>query len=224
MHMRRIFSIFFLLALAALPGAAQQIFLFQDFVPGSVFVGGSARPQNVSLNIDALGQRIYYLQGETLMELTQLHRLDSLQAGGHTFVMKNGFLCERLALPRGTVFVNWKFNKVNMGSAGALGITTQNKVEVLWTNPNGAPAQGEGHYSSTGAFSPEVWQRESENTYLFSLGGTDYRIRNFRDIRKAFPDKAPAVKRYMKENRLRMDNAQGALKIILFLRSDEWPE
>ena len=106
--------------LMVLPGAGQQrqIYLFPDFRQGAIFVGGAHRPRNVTMNIDALGQRIYYYEGQTLMELTQLHRLDSIKISGHTFVLNGKLLCERLALQRETVLVNWKFNKVNMGAAG----------------------------------------------------------------------------------------------------------
>lgn len=212
------FSLFLLLSVSAF-SQQRQIYLFPDFQQGAIYVNGSHRPQNVTMNIDALEQRIYYLQGGTLMELTQLYRLDSLKISGHTFVMKNDLLCERLALQNDTLLVNWKFNKVNMGAAGAMGITTQNNVEVLWTNPNMEPVQGEGHYSSTGAFSPEIWQSRSDNTYFFRVDGQEYRVRRAKDLYKAFPAQSADLKAFMKEHHYRMENAQQALQIISYLQS-----
>jgi len=218
--MKRLYLVLALWVSVALAGAAQQrqIYLFPDYQQGAIYVNGFHRPQQVSLNIDALGQRIYYFQGQTLMELTQLHRMDSLLVGGHTFVMHDGLLCERLALQKDTILVNWRFNKVNMGSAGAMGITTQNRVEVLWTNPNMDQPQGEGHYSSTGAFSPEIWQSRSANTYFFFVGGREWKARRLKDLYKAFPDQAAALKSFAKEHRYRMENAQQALQIITYLQ------
>lgn len=219
--MKPFFSVLFLLAWISLPGWGQQhqIYLFPDFREGSIYVNGAHRPQQVKMNIDALGQRIYYFQGETLMELTQLYRLDSLKISGHTFVMKDDLLCERLALQNDTLLVNWKFNRVNMGAAGAMGITTQNNVEVLWSNPNMAPVQGEGHYSSTGAFSPEIWQSRSSNTYFFRVNGKEYQARQVKDLYKAFPAQSARLKAFVRGHHYRMENAQQALQIISYLQS-----
>lgn len=211
----------FLFMLMVLPGAGQQrqIYLFPDFRQGAIFVGGAHRPRNVTMNIDALGQRIYYYEGQTLMELTQLHRLDSIKISGHTFVMNGKLLCERLTLQRETVLVNWKFNKVNMGAAGAMGITTQNNVEVLWSNPNLEPIQGEGHYSSSGAFSPEIWQSRSDNTYFFRVNGKEYQARRLKDLYRAFPAQSATLKAFVKEHHYKMENAQQALQIIAHLQN-----
>ena len=209
----------FLFMLMVLPGAAQQrqIYLFPDFPSGSIYVNGVHRPRQVKMNIDALGQRIYYFQGDVLMELTQLYRLDSIKVSGHTFVRKQGLLCERLALQKDTVFVNWKFKRVHMGSAGALGVTTHSNVQTLWNNPDVEVTSGEGHYSGTGALSPEIWQSRSENTYFFSFGGKEYQVRGLKDLYRAFPAESVALKAFVKEHRYKMENAQQALQIITYL-------
>lgn len=214
--MKRLFAAFAVLV-AALSASAQQkqpVYLFPDYQEGEFFLGGSHRPQRARLNIDALGQRVFYFQGETLMELTQLHRLDSIRVGGHTFVVKDALLCEQVTVEGNPVWVNWKFDKVHKGSTGAMGITTQNNVEVLWTNPNDEPSAGEGRYGSTGAFSPEVWENRSNNTYFFALDGKEYRVRRVKDLYRAFPEQAPALKAFVKENRYSMNNAQQALRIL----------
>lgn len=217
--MKRIFStlILFVLLSSTLTAQQQPIYLFSDFQPGDVYMNGSHRPRRAELNIDALGQKIYFLQGETLMELTQLHQMDSLQIAGHTFVMHGGLLCERLAWQEDTVYVNWKFNKVNMGATGAMGLTTQNTVEVLWSNPNNDPATGEGRYSSSGAFTPENWQKKSNNTYFFSIDGQEYKATRLKDLYKSFPQYTEPLKAYVKEHHYSMDNAQQAIQILSHL-------
>ena len=217
--MKRFLSFFLLLSAICVSAAAQQrqIYLFPDFPSGSIYVNGVHRPQQVKMNIDALGQRIYYFQGDVLMELTQLYRLDSIKVSGHTFVRKQGLLCERLALQKDTVFVNWKFKRVHMGSAGALGVATHSNVQTLWNNPDVEVTSGEGHYSGTGALSPEIWQSRSENSYFFSVGGKEYQVRGLKDLYKAFPDESVALKAFVKEHRYKMENAQQALQIITYL-------
>ncbi len=219
--MKYLFSILCLGFLMSFSGVAQQrqVYLFPDFPDGSIYVSGIRKPQQVKMNIDALGQRIYYFQGDVLMVLTQLYRLDSIKVSGHTFVPKQGLLCERLSLQKDTVFVNWKFKKVNMGSVGAMGIATQNNVQTLWNNPDSDVAASDGHYSATGALSPEIWQSRSENTYFFSVDGVEYQVRRLKDLYKAFPARSAALKAYVKERRYKMENAQQALQIISYLQA-----
>lgn len=199
--------------------AQQPVFLFPDFQPGTLSFQGFERKEQLLLNIDAMGQRIFYLQGETLMELTNMYQIDTLQVGGQRFVMKEGLLCEQLAWPGDTVYINWKFKNVNKGSKGALGATTQNKVDVLWTSLTpGEPVKGEGLFAQRGDYVQEVWQRKGNNTYFFSIGGVAYKAQRLKDLYKAFPDKAPELKAYVKEKKYSMENAQQALQIITYLK------
>ena len=194
--MKRFLSVLFVSVLLLTPLAAQQrFFLFPEFVPGEISFKGFTRPDRVVMNIDALGQKIFYLQGETLMELTNVSMIDSLRVDGKKFVMKEGLLSEELAWPGDTVYVNWKFKNVNKGSKGALGATTQAKVEVLqsydFTPATPFPVADWHRYSMDedgSSSSVEVWQRKGDNTYFFTLDGKQYKVKRLKDLYNAFPD------------------------------------
>ena len=218
--MKLTLSALFVSLFSALSLMAQQpVFLFPEFQPGTLSFQGFERKEHLLLNIDAMGQRIYYLQGETLMELTNMYQMDTLLVNGKRFVMKEGLLCEQLAWPGDTVYVNWKFKNVNKGTKGALGSTTHNKVDVLWTSvAPGEPVQGEGVYAQRGDYMLEVWQRKGNNTYIFSIDGVQYKAQRLGDLYKAFPDKAPELKAYVKEKKYTLENAQQALQVISYLK------
>ena len=225
--MKRFLSVLFALVLAGSAMSAQQrFFLFSEFQPGTISFKGFERPEQVVMNIDAMGQKIFYLQGETLMELTNPQMIDTLKINGKKFVMKDGLLCEQMAWTSDTVYVNWKFKNVNKGSKGALGATTQAKVEVLhsfeFTPATPFPVTDWHLYSTDGDGAPgsvEVWQRKNDNTYFFTLDGTQYKAKRLKDLYKAFPDKADALKAYVKEKKYTMENAQQALTVIAYLKS-----
>ena len=213
----------FVLALSA-ARAQQRLYLFSEFHPGTLSFKGYSKPETVLMNIDALGQKIFYYQGETLMELTNASMIDSLRINGKHFQMKEELLCERLAWAQDTVYVNWKFKKVNKGSKGALGATTQAKVEVLhsyeFTPATPFPVTDWHLYSEDGdGASVEVWTRKNDNTYFFTVAGTEYRVKRLKDLYNAFPQQAPALKAYVKEHRYTMENAQEALSVISRLNS-----
>lgn len=217
--MKRILSTLLLWALLALPLAAQQpLYLFPEFMSGVLHFSGF-NPEKVPVNIDAVGQRILYQKGESVMELTNAYSLQSLEVNGKTFVMKNGLLCEQLAWQQDTIYVNWRFKKVNMGSVGAMGATTQNKVDVLWTNSvAGTPVEGEGRYYAMGEHANEVWERKNDNTYFFTVNGTEYKAKRVNDLYKAFPQQKAELKAYVKQKKYSMDNAQQALSVIMYLK------
>ena len=193
--MKRFYTVFLLLALTALSaGAQQRLYLFPEFKSGEISFKGFSRPERVAMNIDALGQKIYYLQGETLMELTNAAMIDSIKVSGSTFVMKEGLLCERMAWQNDTVYVNWKLKKVNKGSKGALGAVTQAKVEVLhsyeFTPATPFPVSDWHLYSEDGDGSGvEVWQRKNDNTYFFYADGAEYKAKRLKDLYTAFPSR-----------------------------------
>lgn len=224
--MKRFLSLLFAVALAVLPLAAQQRFyLFSEYQPGTISFKGFSRPEQVVMNIDALNQKVFYFQGETLMELTNPGMIDTLRLGGKKFVMKDGLLCEQMAWPSDTLYVNWKFKNVNKGSKGALGFTTQAKVEVLhsyeFSPATPFPVTDWHLYSEDGdsTGSVEVWQRKNDNTYFFSIDGVEYKAKRLKDLYNAFPEKAPALKAYVKEKKYTMENAQQALTVIAYLKT-----
>ena len=223
--MRRLFAIVLLTALTGLSALAQQrYYLFSEFKPGEISFKGFSRPERVLMNIDAMGQRIFYFQGETLMELTNAAMIDTLKVNGLKFVVKDGLLCEQMAWQNDTVYVNWKFKRVNKGSKGALGFTTQAKVEVLhsfeFTPATPFPVTDWHLYSEDGdGGSVEVWQRKNDNTYFFFADGKEYKAKRLKDLYAAFPQQTPALKAYVKEKKYTMENAQQALTVIAYLKS-----
>ena len=194
--------------------AQREVFLFPDFQKAHIVFYNNAT-SDVELNIDTYNQVIYYIQGEQLMQMTNMQSIGNLTVGDRRFVIHDGLLCEAVDVNGRPVLVNWKFKNVNKGSKGALGATTQNKVEVLWTNLEaGTVVPGEGRAAQQGDYVLEVWQMKSDNTYFISVDGRDYRVKKLKDLYKAFPDVAPQLKAFAKENHLLMTSAEDSFKIF----------
>jgi hypothetical protein len=210
--MKRLITVLIALWGIVFPASAQSqkqdSFLFPEFVMGHlVFSNGSTA--DVEMDFDTIRQTLYYIRGNDVMELTNLQDVRSLTVGERTFVMHNGLLCEVYDLKGEKVLVNWKFRNVNKGSKGALGATTQNRVDVLWTAGSHATAD-----DRTGEHSLDIWQIRCENTYFITVDGKDYQVRKLKDLYKAFPAVAPELKAYAKENKLLMTSAEDSFKIF----------
>lgn len=194
---------------ASLAAHAQRTaFLFPDFVKGHL-VFANQSTADVDLNFDTQSQNLYYLRGKDVMELTNLHEVRTLTVGERNFVLHDGVLCEVVDMDGHKILVNWKFRNVVKGSKGALGSTTQNRVDVLWTAGSHATAD-----DRTGEHALDIWSIRCENTYFITVGGQYYKARKLADLYKAFPDQAPALKAYAKENKLLMTSAEDSFKIF----------
>lgn len=198
--------------------AQQRFYLFEDFVKSRIdFTDRSTAL--VSLNFDALGQKLFYYDGDVLMEMTNMNMIRTLVAGERVFVMKDGRLCEVLDHATGPVLVNWKFKNVNTGNKGALGATTQAKVELLsgyqWDGPYATTYWGK--YKEQGLYSQEVWKKKNDNTYYITIKGQEYKVKLLKDLYKAFPEHAAELKAFAKANKLMMVNAEDAFKVFDYL-------
>ena len=218
--MKRIFPLIVgFLALCLSSSAQQRAFLFPDFVDGNVRFIGNTRVEKLKLNFDMISQKVLYLDGETLMEITNMPMIQTIVTEDRSFIMRQGMLCEIKGNDDFQVLVNWKVKKVNVGSKGALGATTQAKVEVLRSY------EFDTAYTITDFRKPteqdihslEVWRQKNENTYFVSIGGEEHKIQYLKDLYKEYPAQAKKLKAYAKENKLTMVNAEDAFKMFEYL-------
>ena len=198
--------------------AQRPIYLLPESVKGHmVFANGSTA--DVYWNFDTCYQKIYFLQGKNIMEMTNMESLVSLTSEDRKFVMHDGRLCEVIDRDGEQTLVNWKFRKVNKGSIGAMGATTQNKVEVLWSHlDEDEYVEGGINAFQQGEHAREVWTERSDNTYYFEVDGVFCGAKRLKDLYKAFPEAAPQLKAFVKQNKLTMENADNALKVLHELR------
>ena len=210
-----------LTALLATANGQQRMYLFPDFVDAKVRFVGNPRIEDLHLNFDMLSQKLLYIDGETLMEITNMEMIQNLVTEDRRFIMRDGLFCEVKDNDNIQILVNWRVKKVNVGSKGALGATTQAKVEALrsyefdtaytvtdWRKP-----------TEQSAHALEVWRQKNENTYFVNMGDGDHKIKYLKDLYKAYPAQAKELKVYAKANDLTMINAEDAFRMFNYLHS-----
>lgn len=213
--MKRSIWLVLLLALVCAGAHAQEpIYLFPDFTQATfklkTHIKTSAR-----INIDAKYQKIFFLQGDDVMEMTNGPLIDTLYVDGRKFVWRNDCLCEYVQRDYGDIYINWKLRDTPSGKIGAMGTVTQQKVEVMQV----PGLNSEYSYTSTGHFSDktDVWTVKNENTYFWVMDGFEYRIRRPSDLYRYFYKKEDAIKQFMRHNNLTMKSAEEAEMIFKFI-------
>ena len=214
-------SLIGLFALALAATAQQRMYLFPDFTDANVRFVGSPRIEKLHLNFDMLAQKILYIENDTLMEIVNMGMIQSLVTEDRKFILRDGMLCEIKGDDDFQVLVNWRIKKVNVGNKGALGATTQAKVEVLRSYEFDTAYTITDFRKPTeqGAHSLEVWRQKNENTYFITLGGEEHKVKYLKDLYKAYPAQAEDLKAYAKENKLTLQNAEDAFKMFGFLKT-----
>jgi len=213
--MKKIFSLATVLLLACSAAFAQKaIFLFDDFTDATIMLKGGSVAK-VKFNFDTDGQKIYYMQRDVMMEMTNCHLIDTVKVGERRFVWKDSRLCERYLVQGQEVFINWHATESFVGKEGAMGLTTQGKAETYYVPGLNSKYSLEtrGKYEDE----TEVWKTKNNNTYYFSLQGQDCKVRRPKEIYKLFPQYEEELRDFIRKNNLLMTNAQQAVAIIDYL-------
>ena len=229
------FILFVALAVSTVLTASAQgerIFLFDNFAKGLIkFKSGAV---NVSMmNYDANNGKMYFMQGETLMELAYPQTVDSIKFGEREFVGRNGDFVEQYTLKHGRVRILWRIHKVHEGYVGAYGQVSQvgaSKIQLQGNfgmgglagagggmyngsfGTNQADGNGEGHKF-------DIWKMKNANVYIFEKNGKEYDVSSLKQLYKKFPDKKQQLQDFAKEHQLDMMSADKAVVLIDYLLS-----
>lgn len=232
MKAKRIILLLALITSAVITASAQtgRIFLFDNFAKGYVkFKNGAV---NVSMmNYDANNGKMYFMQDETLMELTSPELVDSIKFGERKFIGRQGDFVEQYTLNHGTVKILWRIHKIHEGYLGAYGQVSQvgaRKIELQGNFGMGNLAgAGGGMYNGSFGTNQEdnngqkydIWKVKSANTYIFEKNGKEYAINRIKNLYKAFPLYKTQLQAFAKEHELDLMSADKAVILIDYLLS-----
>ncbi|MCF0179750.1 MAG: hypothetical protein HUJ97_05830 [Bacteroidales bacterium] len=226
--MKKLIILFFIILCSASSRAQERIFIFDNFETATVQFKNGAK--NVSLmNYDANGGKMYFIQGEELMELQGVENIANVTFGERKFVQEKSDFLELVKLENGDVNILWRIHKIHEGYKGAYGLVTQSggarKITLEGNfGMGGLSGAGGGMYNGTygvntedGATRFDVWKAKSENVYYIIKDGKTIKIKRTKDLQKAFPEKKEDIKNFMDENNINMLNADMALKLINYV-------
>lgn len=222
--------VFAVCAILSASAQGERIFLFDNFAKG--FIKFKSGAVNASMmNYDANNGKMYFMQGETLMELTGTQLIDSIQFGDRHFVGRDGDFVELYSLKHGIVKILWRIHKIHEGYVGAFGQQSQVGATKIQLNGNfglgGLAGAGGGMYNGSFGVNDshdsgrrmDIWKTKSANVYYFEKNGKEYKVSSIKHIYKAFPQYKSQIKEFAKENNLDLMSAEKAVVLIDYLLS-----
>ena len=203
---------FFIFSICALTSTAQAndpMFIFDNFYNAKIHFKNRSVTA-ASMNYDAVNDKMYFKQNDDLMELTNAASIDSIVwAGKRCFVTHGNRFLEKVDLKNGTCFIGWRIKKVNVGSTGALGATTQGKVESINVRSMGV-------FSAKDAtsHSADVYQQKNANEYFIPSNGKFNKVTNLKHIQKLFPQHKEAIKEFAEKQDIKMQEPLSVLELL----------
>lgn len=216
-----------LLCLSIIGARGQRIFLFDQFGESTVYMKNKTVTKS-KMNYDANSGKVYFMQGEEMMELTNLMQIDSIHFGDKKFVVKGNDILENYSTPAGIVQIKWRINRVHDGYEGAFGTSQVPSKKLQLSGDFGmgtiSGASG-GMYNGSfgvndhqeGGRNLDVWRNKSQNTYYFEKDGKSYAVSKMSQLQKAFPEKKKQIKEFAKEYDLNFNTAEKAVLLIAYV-------
>lgn len=217
-------------SILSISAQGQRIFLFDNYANGLIHFKNKAVTASL-MNYDANNGKMYFLQGENLMELTNAAAIDSIKFGTRHFLGYRNDFVELFQLNNGQVKILWRIHKIHEGYEGAFGTTSQVGGQKIQLQGNfgmgGIAGAGGGMYNGSFGMNQndgnnrrlDIWKQKNANTYFFEKNGKEYTVKSLKNIYKMFPEYREQIKQYVKENALDMMSTDKALQIIDYILS-----
>ncbi|MDL2282346.1 hypothetical protein LJC44_04475 [Parabacteroides sp. OttesenSCG-928-G06] len=206
---RTLFSLFICI-IFVLPAASQSqtIFIFKEFEEAKVYFKN--RSVTVApMNYDAAKNRMYFMQNEEVMELLNTQAIDSVVwNNARKFVTLEKAFLEEVKLTKGRVYIYWRLKDINVGSRGALGATTQAKVETIGLKNLGIYSTDEDINHT------DLYQRKNDNDYFIRVEGKYKRFKTLKQLTKLLPEQKEMIETYAKNEKIDMKNVVSVLQLL----------
>lgn len=211
MHMfRKITSFVLLLCLGLSVQAQSPIYLFPEFTAGSVALKNRTFVKT-TFNYDTFHDKLLYMDGEEVMELSDFSNVASVFIGERTFVPQGRLLYEVVDLGDSPdkLLIRWHQKKNPMGKKGAYGQVAEG---------TGAVSLDPEYYSISlkSRSGEQVFDTVVENNYGLLMAGKFKKFKDRKSFLKLFPEKKERIEKYIKKEHILFTNPDHVIAVARF--------
>lgn len=197
------------LFLALAPAAHAQQYLLKEFTACSAKMK-NGQPVRGLFNYNCNTQRMEFMDGETVMELTNSEAIDTLYLGPHKMIpystkfLEVVFRCKEFSLA-----VDYKAKAVNLGREGAMGTRSQMSVASMDLKSLGI------HQNHPELHELSVWKHENENGYYLVQKNKMKRFNNTKTLLKLIPERKDKVEAYLASHKVDYHDTDQVLEMLI---------
>lgn len=197
------------LLLAMAPAAQAQQYLLKEFTACSVKMKNN-QPVRGLFNYNCNTQRMEFMDGETVMELTNSEAVDTLYLGTHKMIPYSTKFLEVLCrAPEYSLAVDYKAKAVNLGREGAMGTRSQMTVASMDMKSLGI------HQNRPEIHELSVWKHENDNGYYLIQKNKMKRFNSTKSLLKLLPERKDKIEAYLTANKVDYHDTEQVLEMII---------
>lgn len=188
-------------------GSAPQ-FLFQDYSISKVRMK-NGQNQTLILNYNTVSEKMVYQKDGNLYDMVNPQMVDTIFLQDCKFVPAGSVFYEVLLTAPISLFVQYKGELIPPGAPAGYGVNSQ----VSNTKMMNSVDLAGGHYNLK---LPEDFKVKVDPVYWIRRGSEMFNFMNERQFLKLFPDKETEFKKFIKQNRIKIDKHADLVKLIRF--------
>lgn len=197
------------LLLAMAPTAQAQQYLLKEFTACSAKMKNN-QPVRGLFNYNCNTQRMEFMDGETVMELTNPEAVDTLYLGPHKMIPYSTKFLEVLCrAPEYSLAVDYKAKAVNLGREGAMGTRSQMSVASMDMKSLGI------HQNRPEIHELSVWKQENDNGYYLIQKHKMKRFNNTKSLLKLLPERKDKIESYTAANKVDYHDPEQVMEMII---------
>lgn len=197
------------LLLAMAPTAQAQQYLLKEFTACSAKMKNN-QPVRGLFNYNCNTQRMEFMDGETVMELTNPEAVDTLYLGPHKMIPYSTKFLEVLCrAPEYSLAVDYKAKAVNLGREGAMGTRSQMSVASMDMKSLGI------HQNRPEIHELSVWKQENDNGYYLIQKHKMKRFNNTKSLLKLLPERKDKIEAYTSDNKVDYHDPEQVMEMII---------
>lgn len=189
------------------------IFIFDHFLQATIHFKNNTRTVAL-MNYDVVNGRMLFEQGEQMMELTNIASILNIEwKDKRKFIVQGNDFLEEIRLKNGIVYIKWRIKNQIVGSKGAMGLTTQTKVETISLQSMGIYSMDDKPQSA------DVYQQINNNEYFLYINGTLQKVKTLAQIVKLYPGHKEQIRQFARDNRINMSKTLSVLELLNYCLS-----
>jgi hypothetical protein len=187
-------------------------YVFPEFIKGSVLMKSGIK-NDAMLNYNALTEEMVFIKDGKNLAITKLEDIDTVYVGQTKFfLLKNKFV-EIVYHNKYDLYAGHIANIVDPGKPAGYGGTSQTSSVTTYSS---FLSNGQAYNLQL----PEGIETKASTEYWLKKDGKPELFLSLRQLSKLFDDKSDSFKKYVKENKVKIENKESLIGLIKFMEQN----
>jgi hypothetical protein len=187
-------------------------YVYPEFIKGAVLMKSGVK-NDAMLNYNALTEEMIFIKDGKNLAITRLEDIDTVYIGNTRFIILKNKFVEIIYHNKYDLYAGYKGSIVDPGKPAAYGGTSQTSSVTTYST---FLSNGQAYELQL----PEGVETKGTTEYWLKKDGQVQLFLNIRQLARLFEDKSDLFKKYVKENKVKLENEESLVGLIKFLEKN----